>query len=89
MSTNMNKERNSNGISRRQFLQTSAEFAASAMFLSLGSAQSFATPNASTQKNLTPLVTLNNGVQMPRLGFPQSFNVDDWNSLFFRLQVSP
>jgi 2,5-diketo-D-gluconate reductase A len=68
MSTNMNKERNSNGMSRRQFLQTSAEFAASAMFLSLGSAQSFAEPNTSTQKNLIPLVTLNNGLQMPRLG---------------------
>jgi 2,5-diketo-D-gluconate reductase A len=68
MSTNMNKERNSNGMSRRQFLQTSAEFAASAMFLSLGSAQSFAAPNTSTQENLIPLVTLNNGLQMPRLG---------------------
>jgi len=64
----MNKERNSNGMSRRQFLQTSAEFTASAMFLSLGSARSFAAPNASIQKNLIPLVTLNNGLQMPRLG---------------------
>ncbi len=66
--TNMNKERNSNGMSRRQFLQTSAELAASAMFLSLGSAQSFAAPNTSTQENSIPLVTLNNGLQMPRLG---------------------
>jgi 2,5-diketo-D-gluconate reductase A len=64
----MNQERNSNGMSRRQFLQTSAEFAASAMFLSLGSAQSFAAADTSTQKNLIPLVTLNNGLQMPRLG---------------------
>ena len=68
MSASMNKERNANGMSRRQFLQTSAEFAASAVFLSLGSAQSFAAPNASTRKNLIPLVTLNNGLQMPRLG---------------------
>lgn len=64
----MNKERNSNGMSRRQFLQTSAECAASAMFLSLGSALSFAAPNTGTQKSVIPLVTLNNGVQMPRLG---------------------
>jgi len=64
----MNKERNSNGMSRRQFLQTSAEFAASAMFLSLGSAQSFAAPNTSTRENSIPLVTLNNALQMPRLG---------------------
>jgi 2,5-diketo-D-gluconate reductase A len=68
MSTNMNKERNFNEMSRRQFLQTSAEFAASAMFLSLGSTQSFAAPKTSTQENLIPLVTLNNGLQMPRLG---------------------
>ena len=68
MSASMNKERNANGMSRRRFLQTSAEFAASAVFLSLGSAQSFAEPNPSTRKNLIPLVTLNNGLQMPRLG---------------------
>lgn len=64
----MNKERNSNGMNRRQFLQTSAGFAGSAMFLGFGSAPSFAAPNTSTQKSLAPLVTLNNGLQMPRLG---------------------
>jgi hypothetical protein len=69
MSTNMKNERNTNGMNRRLFLQTSAKCAASAMFLSLGSAPSFAAPNASTQKNLIPLVTLNNGLKMPRLGF--------------------
>lgn len=63
MSTNMNKERNSNGMNRRQFLQTSA---ASAMFLSLGSVPSFAAPDA--KENSIPWVTLNNGVRMPRLG---------------------
>ena len=62
----MNNERNSNGMSRRQFLQTSAECAASAMFLGLGSAPSFATPDA--KENSIPPVTLNNGLQMPRLG---------------------
>ena len=66
--TNMNKKRNSNGMSRRQFLRTSAEFAASAMFLSLGSAPSLAAPNTSNQENSIPFVTLNNGLQMPRLG---------------------
>jgi 2,5-diketo-D-gluconate reductase A len=66
--TNMNKEGNSNGLSRRQFLQTSAEFAASAMCLSLGNAQSFAAPHSSTQENAIPLVTLHNALQMPRLG---------------------
>jgi len=54
-------------MNRRQFLQTSAEFAASAMLLSLGSVPSFAAPDA--QENSVPWVTLNNGVRMPRLGF--------------------
>ena len=65
----MNMERNSNGISRRQFLQTSAGYAASAMVLSLGGARSFAAPDTGTQANSIPSVTLNNGLQMPRLGF--------------------
>ena len=65
----MNKKRNTNGMNRRQFLQTSAEFAASAMFLSLGGVQSFATPSAGARGNSIPHVTLNNGLRMPRLGF--------------------
>jgi len=64
----MNKKRNPNGMSRRQFLQTSAGCAASAMCLGLGGARSFAAPNAGAQKNSIPPVTLNNGLQMPRLG---------------------
>jgi 2,5-diketo-D-gluconate reductase A len=64
----MNKERNANGINRRQFLQTGAGFTASAMFLGLGGGRSSAAPNAGTQQNVVPSVTLNNGVQMPLLG---------------------
>jgi 2,5-diketo-D-gluconate reductase A len=62
----MTNERKTHGMNRRQFLQTSAGFAASAMFLGPGSAQSFAAPSA--PKSLIPSVTLNNGVQMPCLG---------------------
>lgn len=62
----MNKERNTNGMNRRQFLQTSA--AASAFVLGLGSVPSFARPSAGAQVNSIPAVTLNNGLQMPRLG---------------------
>lgn len=65
MSRHMNTERNTNGMSRRQFLQTSA---ASAMFLGLGGVQSFAAPSAATPENSIPWVTLNNGLKMPRLG---------------------
>ena len=64
----MNKTLNSNGMNRRHFLQTSAQCAASAMFMSLGSAPSFAAPKTSPQANSIPLVTLNTGLQMPRLG---------------------
>lgn len=55
-------------MNRRQFLHTTAKYTASAMFLRLGSAPSFAAPSASPQKNAIPSVTLNNGVPMPRLG---------------------
>ncbi|MDD5037574.1 MAG: aldo/keto reductase [Methylococcaceae bacterium] len=64
----MNEQRNSNGMGRRQFLQTGASCVASAIFMGLGGAQSFAAPNAGAGKNVVPLVTLNNGVQMPLLG---------------------
>jgi 2,5-diketo-D-gluconate reductase A len=63
--TIMNKEPDTNGMNRRQFLRTSV---ASTMLLSLGGAQSFAASTASATENSIPLVTLNNGLQMPRLG---------------------
>src|ERR1700677_4114802 len=59
----LNQNRKTDGMNRRQFLQTSA---ASAMFLSLGNVPSFAA--ADTRDNSIPWVTLNNGVRMPRLG---------------------
>ena len=64
----MHKEPNSKGMNRRQFLQTGAKCAASAMLLGIGGAPSLAAPDTSTRKNVISLVTLNNGVQMPRLG---------------------
>jgi len=64
----MKTERHSNGMNRRQFLQTSAGCAASAMFLGLGGATAFAAPDAGPKKSLIPSVTLNNGLQMPMLG---------------------
>jgi 2,5-diketo-D-gluconate reductase A len=64
----MNKEHNASQMNRRQFLRTSSGFAASTMFFSLGSAPSFAAPGDGTSKSPIPSVTLNNGVQMPRLG---------------------
>ena len=52
-------------MNRRQFLRTSA---ASAMLLSLGGARSFSASNTGARENSIPSVTLNNGLQMPRLG---------------------
>ena len=63
----MKTNRNSNEMNRRRFLQTSAQCAASAMFLGLGSRASLAAP-AAASANSIPLVKLNNGLQMPRLG---------------------
>src|SRR5579872_1231172 len=63
--TNMHKERSTEGMNRRQFLQISAT---SAMLLSLGGARSFAAADTSTQKNSIPFATLNNGLRMPILG---------------------
>ncbi|HEY1786502.1 MAG TPA: aldo/keto reductase [Verrucomicrobiae bacterium] len=57
----MHKE--SNGMNRRQFLQTSA---ASAMFLGLGGVSSLAASDSA--KGSIPWLKLNNGVKMPRLG---------------------
>lgn len=64
----MNNKRNSNAMNRRQFLQTSAKLGASAMFLSLGEAKTLAAAAVSAPGGLIPSVTLNNGLQMPRLG---------------------
>jgi 2,5-diketo-D-gluconate reductase A len=61
----MHKQRHPHQMNRRQFLRTSA---ASAMFLSLGDIRSFAGPSAGASENSVPLVTLNNGLSMPRLG---------------------
>lgn len=61
----MTEQRNSNGISRRHFLQVGA---ASAMALGLGGIPSFAAPGSETPGDAIPWVTLNNGLKMPRLG---------------------
>lgn len=56
-------------LDRRQFLKTSAKFAAAAAMLpSLGSVQALAAPSAESRDSSIPLITLNNGLKMPRLG---------------------
>jgi 2,5-diketo-D-gluconate reductase A len=65
----MNTKNRTDGINRRGFLQTGAKFAASAMFLGLGTSNVFGAFNVSTPKKSIKNITLNNGIKMPVLGF--------------------
>lgn len=65
----MNKKIHPDGINRRDFLQTSAKFAASTVFLSLASPHLFGAVSAAPRSNTIPAITLNNGIKMPMLGF--------------------
>jgi len=65
----MNKNNNKGGINRREFLQTGAKLAASAMFVSLGASELFGAYSPDRAKNAMKNITLNNGIKMPVLGF--------------------
>jgi 2,5-diketo-D-gluconate reductase A len=65
----MNKENRVTGIKRREFLKRSTRFAASTMFMGLGSSHLFGALNTAQTNNYIPTVTLNNGIPMPMLGF--------------------
>lgn len=58
-------------MNRRDFIQTSARFAAGAAFLGLGTSRLFGAANAGRTGTSGPVetVTLNNGAKMPVLGF--------------------
>jgi len=64
----MNQKGKNDDLNRRQFLQASVKFTASAMFLSLGDSRLFGSANEGTPENTIPSVTLNNGLRMPWLG---------------------
>jgi 2,5-diketo-D-gluconate reductase A len=57
------------GIDRREFLQTGAKLAASAMFLSFGTSKLFGSLNSEITGSSIETITLNNGIKMPILGF--------------------
>jgi 2,5-diketo-D-gluconate reductase A len=65
----MNKKNNTSGINRREFLQSGAMLAASAMFLGLGSSKAFGALNLNPEESLIKNVILNNGIKMPILGY--------------------
>lgn len=65
----MKKEKHSSNIKRRAFLKRSSKFAAATILLGLGGSKLFGAININQSKNSIPFVTLNNGIQMPMLGF--------------------
>lgn len=65
----MEKNLQSNGMKRRDFLRAGAAFAVSALFIPFSGSKAFGAFNAANAKVSIPTVKLNNGVQMPMLGF--------------------
>ena len=65
----MNKKIQSNGIKRRRFLQIGSAFATSAIFFPISGSNVFGANSGDITKNSIPPVKLNNGLQMPSLGF--------------------
>ncbi len=65
----MDKKNQSNELNRRRFLQIGSVFAASSIFLPLSGNKAFGDPGYFKTKKSIPVVTLNNGIKMPRLGF--------------------
>jgi 2,5-diketo-D-gluconate reductase A len=65
----MNMKYQSNGISRRRFLQIGSAVAASAIYLPLSGNSVFGALGSKKTINSIPAVKLNNGLLMPRLGF--------------------
>lgn len=66
----MKEKKNNKGINRREFLQTSARYSASAILATVGTSRLFSAPSPYSPPETTiENVTLNNGVQMPILGF--------------------
>jgi len=65
----MEKKNQSNGMERRGFLRTGAMVAASALFLPLSGTKVFGALSPAQVKKSIPAVKLNNGLQMPMLGF--------------------
>jgi len=65
----MEKKNQSDGMKRRDFLRSGALLAASALFLPLSGNKVFGALPGIPAKNSIPSVKLNNGIQMPRLGF--------------------
>jgi 2,5-diketo-D-gluconate reductase A len=65
------------GLNRREFLQTGAMVTAAALFAGLGTSRLFGAVNSNSFGTAVERITLNNGVQMPVLGFGTLYLTDD------------
>jgi len=67
----MKRKKQAERIQRREFIQTSARFAAGAMFMGLGTSKLFGALHSSRPgiSSSIETITLNNGIKMPILGF--------------------
>jgi 2,5-diketo-D-gluconate reductase A len=65
------------GLNRREFLQTGAKATAAAMIAGLGTSRLFGADNSNSFGSPVERITLNNGVQMPVLGFGTLYLTDD------------
>ena len=65
----MNRKNHSQDMKRREFLKTGAAFAATTMFMGLGTSKVFGAFDEGQGEVAIDNVTLNNGVKMPILGF--------------------
>ncbi|NBB76099.1 MAG: aldo/keto reductase [Bacteroidetes bacterium] len=73
----MGKKENPSKMNRRQFLQTTAKVAGSALFVGLGSSALFGSAKAARISSPVETVMLNNGAQMPILGFGTLYLTDE------------
>ncbi len=65
----MNNRNNTVRLKRREFLQTGAKVAASAMVVGFGGCKIFDAGSSQQSRQSIPAITLNNGITMPMLGY--------------------
>jgi 2,5-diketo-D-gluconate reductase A len=65
----MNIKNYTKGVARREFLKRTAKFTAATVFMGLGNSKLFGAIISAQTKSSVPTVTLNNGIEMPILGF--------------------
>ncbi|HPF52800.1 MAG TPA: aldo/keto reductase [Draconibacterium sp.] len=73
----MDQKGNQNDMKRRDFIRTGAGFAATTFFMGLGTSKLLGSPSRNLAASTIETVTLNNGVQMPILGFGTLYLKDE------------